>query len=206
MPIQAVIFDIGNVLIEWDPHRFYDSQIGAQARARFFTDTDIMAVHQRIDAGAPFQATVADLAARHPQWAGEIGLWYSHWNDMAGPTIEGSVALNRALRARGIATFALTNFNAEALAISDQKFPYLKEFDQRFVSGDLRLIKPDPKIYAHVEMALGLPVQDLLFVDDRPENIAAAQARGWRGHVFTDAQAWAECLVAHGLLNPEECP
>jgi len=201
---QAVIFDIGNVLIEWNPERFYDARIGPERRVRFLHEVPIHAANLAIDAGAAFRPTIYGLAEAHPGWAAEIRWWHDDWLAMVGPVIKGSVALLRALRARGVPVFALTNFGRETFRIAQARFDFLNEFDRAFVSGDLGVIKPDPAIYAVVEADCGLPPGALLFVDDRPENIAAARARGWGGHVFDGPGGWARRLVDEGLLTPAE--
>lgn len=204
MTPEAVVFDIGNVLIEWNPERFYDSQIGPDARQRMFAEVDLHEMNNRIDAGADWQATVADWAGKYPQWAREIGWWVDHWLDMASPRIEGSITLLRALRTKGIPVFALTNFGIQPFAFAQTRYDFLSEFDRAFVSGQLGLIKPDPAIYAALESGAGIAPSRLLFADDRAENIAAAAVRGWQTHLFTGWQGWAERLVSTGLLTKTE--
>lgn len=201
---RAVIFDIGNVLIEWHPEAFFDSVIGPDARKALFAETDIAGMNLAIDKGAPFRETIEACAARHPDHADAIRMWHDHWLEMASPVIPGSVALLRALRAKGLPVFALTNFGAETFCIAEAAYPFLGEFDRRYVSAHLGLLKPDPAIYAHVEADCGLPPQSLLFTDDRPDNIAAAALRGWQTHLFDGPDGWAACLVAAGLLTPGE--
>lgn len=204
MTIQAVIFDIGNVLIEWNPERFYDWQIGRAAREALFAEVDLHGMNDAIDAGALFKETIYDWAERHPDWADEIRMWYHNWIDMASPRIEGSIALLRALRAKGVPVFALTNFGIHSFAYARTQYDFFTEFDRAFVSGEMGVIKPDPRIYALVEQGCGLPPESLLFTDDRADNIAAAEARGWRCHRFEGWQGWARRLVAEGLLSEQE--
>lgn len=201
---QAVIFDIGNVLIEWNPERFYDARIGAERRAAFMTEVPIHAANLAIDAGAPFRQTLVDLAADHPLWATEIMWWHDDWHLMVDPVIPQSVAMLRALRARGVPVFALTNFGAETFDYALTLFDFLNEFDRAYVSGKLGLIKPDPALYAHVEADCGIAPDRLLFVDDRPENIVAAARRGWRVHQFESPQGFAARLLAEGLLQESD--
>lgn len=201
---QAVIFDIGNVLIEWNPERFYDSRIGAERRQRFMAEVPIQAANLAIDAGAPFRDTIFGLAAAHPDWAREIRWWHDDWKLMVDPVIPWSVALLRALRVKGVPVFALTNFGRETFQIALGQFAFLNEFDQAYVSGELAVIKPDPAIYAIVEQQSGLAPGHLLFVDDRRENITAAVARGWGGHLFEGPEGWARRLVVEGLLSEAE--
>lgn len=198
---QAVIFDIGNVLIEWNPERFYDGRIGAERRVAFMDQVPIHAANLAIDAGAPFRQTLVDLAAAYPAWSTEIMWWHDDWRLMVDPVIAQSVTMLRALRARGVPVFALTNFGAETFDYALTLFDFLNEFDRAYVSGKLGLIKPDPALYAHVEGDCGIAPDRLLFVDDRPENIVAAARRGWRVHQFESAGGFAARLLAEGLLQ-----
>lgn len=204
MTVEAVVFDIGNVLVRWQPEAFYTREIGAEGRERLFSEVDLEGMNASVDLGRPLGEAVAELAARHPGWAREIGWWETRWTEMFAPVIEGSVALLAAVRARGVPVFALTNFGNETLAMADRKHPFLTGFDRRFVSGELRLMKPDPAIYAVVEEASGLAPRGLLFADDRPENVTAAAERGWRAHLFDGPAGWAARLVAEGVLTQEE--
>lgn len=204
MTITAVIHDIGRVLIGWDPEGFYDRTIGPDRRRALFAQVDLHGMNLRVDGGAPIGPSVAALADRHPDWANEITLWHSHWSQMVGPPIDRSVRCLRALTARGVKVHALTNFGAETFEIALDLFPFLQLFDQRFVSARLGLLKPDAAIYAAVEQATGLAPAQMLFVDDSPANVAAAAARGWQVHHFTDPAGWADRLVAEGLLTGQE--
>jgi len=201
---QAVIFDIGNVLIHWNPEGVYDRLIGPDRRRALFAEVAIEAMNIGIDRGDPWLASVQGLADNHPEWAAEIMYWHSHWADMVAPVIDHSVRLLRALRRRGVPVFALTNFGSETFRHAQELYPFLTEFDREYVSGDMRLLKPEPEIYEAVEKGSGLPPHALLFADDKAENIAAAAARGWHTHRFITPQPWADRLVAEGLLNTGE--
>lgn len=204
MKPQAVVFDIGNVLVSWEPERVFDARIGAERRRQLFDEVPLHAVNLEIDRGAPFLASIEALSAAHPAWAAEIRWWHDDWATMFQPEIPHSATLLRRLRAKGIPVFALTNFGADTLEIGRRMYPVLREFDRAYVSAELRLLKPDPAIYAHVEADSGLPPEALIFADDKPENVAAAVARGWKGHVFDGPAGWAARLVAEGLLSEEE--
>jgi 2-haloacid dehalogenase len=201
---EAVVYDIGNVLVEWNPERFYDARYGAEARSRLFAETEILSMNERIDAGAPFRQTVHALADATPLWAEHIRLWHDHWSEMFQPAIEGSVVLLRRLRAKGVPVFALTNFGIETFALAESVYAFLSEFDRRYVSGHLGIIKPDAAIYAAVEQDCGVEPEALLFTDDRPENVAAAAARGWQTHLFDGPLGWSRKLVEVGLLTSAE--
>ena len=202
--IRAVVFDIGNVLLNWQPEAFYDRMIGAEARKHLFSQVDLDGMNLSIDAGAPFRATVQATAAAHPRWSGPILWWHDRWGQMATPAIDHSVRLLRALRRRGVPVFALSNFGIDSFALAQRLYPFLTEFDRLCISGHLGLLKPDPRIYAAVEGDCGVPPDTLLFTDDKPANIDAAVARGWHGHLFTGPQGLADRLVVEGLLQRED--
>lgn len=204
MAVQAVIFDIGNVLIEWQPERHYDRVIGEARRREMFAAVDLHAMNDRVDQGENFLAMVQECAAAYPAFHDEIMLWHDNWLHMASPSIPQSVALLRQLRRRGVAVFALSNFGVETFDIALPEYPFLGEFDRSYISGHMGITKPDPQIYAQVEADCGLAPESLLFADDRVDNIEAATKRGWQTHLFDGPKGWAERLVQEGLLSKEE--
>ena len=204
MQVEAVVFDIGNVLIDWQPERYFDAQIGESRRTALFDAVDIHAMMVRIDKGGVFGEVVEDTALAHPEWTREVRWVRDHWNDVAGDEISLSVRLLRALKAKGMPVFALSNFGKENFPMTETKYPFLREFDRRFISGEMRMVKPDVEIYAAVEADCGLAPHALLFADDRQENIEAAAARGWQTHVFAGPEGFAADLVARGLLTADE--
>ena len=202
--IEAVIFDIGNVLLHWDPDGFYDRAIGADRRAQLFSDVDLGAMNARVDMGESFAELVEETALANPAWAAEVRMWRDRWIEMAQPEIAPSVALLTALKARGVPVFALSNFGVESFAVAVRRYPWLDLFDRRYLSGHLRVMKPDPAIYRIVEEDCGIEPGALLFTDDKPANVEAAVARGWQGHLFEGSEGLARRLVAEGLLSAEE--
>lgn len=204
MPPRAVLFDIGNVLIHWQPERFFERTIGADRQAAFFAAVPVLEMNERVDAGENFHKAIEDTIARYPDWAGELAMWRDRWIEMLSPVIDHSVRLLRSLRRAGHPVLALSNFGVETLKIAEREYPFLEEFDRRYISGVLQLSKPDPAIYAHIEADCEVPPASLLFVDDKPENIEAAQARGWQTHLFDGPEGWAARLVHEGLLTQED--
>lgn len=204
MTPEAVIFDIGNVLTRWQPEAFYDRVIGEDRRRALFAAVDLHRMNDLVDEGALFRETIYDWAERHPDWGPEIRLWYDRWIELASPRIEGSIRLQRALRAKGVPVFALTNFGRYSFEEALPKMDFLTDFDRLYVSGRMGVIKPDPRIYEMVEADCGIAPSRLLFTDDRADNITAAARRGWRTHQFESWEGWARRLVAEGLLTVEE--
>jgi len=204
MPIDTVIFDIGNVLIEWQPERFYDRAIGRARREAMFAAVDLHGVNEKIDSGSPFRETVYAAAEAQPEFAPEIRMWHDNWLDMASPAIDHSTRLLGALRKRGVPVFALSNISRKAYDTGLSAYPFLGDFDRLYLSGEMGVTKPSPEIYAMLEADCGLDPAGLLFADDRAENIAAAARRGWQTHLFDGPSGWAVRLVSEGLLNESE--
>lgn len=204
MSVEAVVFDIGNVLIEWVPERLYDRLFGEDRRRELFAAVDLEGMNLGVDKGNPFLQSVYALADENPLYRDEIRLWHDRWLDMASPAIPHSVHLLRKLRAKGIPVFALSNFGRETFDAACAEYEFLTEFDRSYISAHHGLIKPDPAFYAVLETDSGLSGASLLFTDDRAENIDAAHARGWHTHLFEGPEGWARALIAHGLLTEEE--
>ena len=202
--IQAVVFDIGNVLINWAPERMFDREIGRERRERLFQEVDLAEMNDRVDLGADFDAAVEAKAAQHPNWRDEIILWRDNWIEMASPAIGHSAALLQALQRNGVPVFSLSNFGIRTFEIARARYPVLNSFDRQFISGHLGMMKPDPAIYDALEKATEIPPSRLLFTDDRPDNIEAARERGWQVHLFEQPQSLADRLVAEGLLTAME--
>ncbi len=199
--IKAVVFDIGNVLIEWQPERFYDAAIGIEKRKKIFDSVDLHGMNDVIDSGGPFKETIYAWAEKYPEFRAEIRMWHDHWIEMATPAIDLSWASLRALQAKAIPIFALSNFGIDSFAYAETKYPDLGLFDQRYISGHMNVIKPAEQIYQMLEDGCGLAPEALLFTDDRAENITAAHERGWQTHLFEGPQGWVDCLVGHSLLK-----
>ena len=204
MTTEAVVFDVGNVLIEWQPENFYDREIGRRSREDLFATVDLHGMNDGIDKGENWRRTVYQCAERYPELADAIRMWHDRWIELASPVIPHSVQLLRSLRRNRVPVFALTNFGDETFEYAMSMYRFLDEFDRPYVSGRLGMIKPDPNIYAHVERDSGIAPEALLFVDDRAENCDAAAERGWRIHQFEDPQGWADRLVTEGLLSQKE--
>lgn len=202
--VQAVVFDIGNVLIEWQPERFFDSVIGEERRRAMFAAIDLHGINDEVDRGGNFHDTIMAAAKANPDWHDEVMMWHDRWIEMAAPAIDHSVRLLRALRGSGVPVFALTNFGIQTFEVAEPVYPFLGEFDRRYISGHMGVIKPDAEIYARVEADCGVPPAGLLFTDDRIDNINVAAARGWQTHLFEGPQGWADRLVAEGLLGMED--
>lgn len=201
---RAVVFDIGNVLIEWNPERHYDRVIGEARRRAFFEAVDMFAMNDELDRGGDLASLAAATAEAYPEWRKEVLMWHTDWLQMAAPAIPHSARLLRALRAKRVPVFALTNFGIGTFEMAVEEYDVLSEFDRKYVSGHMEVIKPEAAIYEMLEKDSGLSGAELIFTDDRADNIEAAAARGWQTHLFTGPEGWAARLVADGYLTEEE--
>lgn len=204
---KAVVFDIGNVLIEWRPERLYSRLIpDSAARAAFFEETQIFEMNLEVDRGAPFKEHIYAHAAKFPKYEELIRAWHDHWIEMASPAIDGTVAILRALKQRGVRVAALSNFGVESFELACIHYPFLTEFDVPVISGREETIKPEPQIYEILEERTGLLGQDLFFMDDSPKNVAAARARFWQAEIFTTPRVLGQQLAARGLIGAGDIP
>lgn len=199
---KAVVFDIGNVLIHWQPERLYARLIpDANARSQFFEKTGLLHMNEEIDRGAPFRETVEAKAAAFPEHADLIMPWHDQWTEMAHAIIPQTLKVIRALKAQDTPVFALSNFGADTFEFALTVYPELAEFDRHFISGRLKVTKPDPRIYEIVETETGLSGADLVFFDDLPANIEVAKNRGWRAQLFTQPEKMITDLGDMGLIH-----
>jgi len=192
------------VLIEWHPERYFDRTIGPAKRRALFAAVDLHAMNDRIDLGEGFRDVIYAVAEANSEWRTEIRDWHDNWIQLATPPIAHSVRLLRALRSNEVAVFSLTNFGVESFAYAQSHYDFLKEFDRDYVSGQMQVIKPDPKIYTMLEQDCGVAPENLLFTDDRADNIAVAANRGWQTHLFEGPQGWADRLVEANLLSVDQ--
>ena len=197
----AVVFDVGNVLFQWDLRFLFAKLIADPAQLEWFVTTVVTEEwHFQSDAGRPLAEMVAELKAEFPDHAALIDAYVARFTETLPTAVPGTHALVQRLAARGVPLFALSNFGAEFWAMFRPERPIFDLFDNCVISGQERCAKPDPVIYRLAEQRFGYSAPQLLFIDDRAENIAAAVERGWHGHLFTHAEALEANLKAHGLI------
>jgi len=199
---SVVIFDIGNVLFDWNPRFLYERLIDDdRALDAFLRDVATKEWHFQHDAGRPFADTSAELAALHPQHADLIAAWGPRFNEQLGDMLPGMRALVDDLDARDVPLYAITNFSAEFWPpFRTREAALFDRFRDIVVSGDEDLTKPDPAIYHLALDRFGIAAEDAVFVDDRADNVAAADALGIHGVLFTDADVLRADLSRLGLL------
>ena len=199
--VRGVVFDVGNVLFTWDPRFLYERLIDDdRALDAFLREVVTHDWHFQHDAGRPFAETSAQLIAEHPHHRALIEAWGPRFNESLGPPVEGMIELVEELDARGVPLFAITNFSGEFWAPFRDTQPVFDRFRDIVVSGTERMVKPHRAIYELALRRFGMPAEELVFVDDRAENVAGAEAAGMRGHLFRDAGTLREELGQLGVL------
>jgi len=200
--VEAVVFDIGNVFIEWDRDRLFGPLIpNRKRRGRFYADVLTMEVNLALDAGAPFGKTLSDLAGQHPEFAAEIVAFDGHWAETLGPHDSDMVQLVDDLVSCGVGVFALTNFSAEKWPIALENHEWLAKFDGVVVSGHEGVVKPDAAIYEVLLSRYGLESRATWFTDDSLRNVEGALAAGLCASLFVDAATTRSELVTMGLIT-----
>lgn len=175
--MTAVVFDLGNVLIVWDPRLLLSEA--------FIAETEFYKWNTELDRGASFAETVATMRAQFPHHAEEFDLFRDNWTGTLGPVFEYVVDAIDSLKARGIPVYALTNSSAETLPRSPVVQEILTKFDGVVVSGEVGLVKPDFAIFEYTEQRFGLDRATTWFIDDSKANIEAADSFGWNAIYFT---------------------
>lgn len=197
----AVVFDVGNVLVDWNVRAFYAPLIPDPARLDWFLAEVVTPQwHFQHDAGRAFAETSAELIARFPAEADLIRLYGPRFNETVPGPVPGMIELVEQLAAACVPLFAITNFSHEFWPPFRAEWPVFDHFTDIVVSGEERLTKPDPAIYQLALHRFGLGPGEAIFIDDRADNVAAAVANGFVGHLFTGYEALAAELVRLGLL------
>lgn len=200
--IEAVVFDVGKVLVEWDLRGIYHDLIPDSAERDWFVGNVVTAEwHFQHDAGRPLAEIVPERIALYPEHEALIRRYASHFNDSIPGPVPGTAQLVEQLDERGVPLFAITNFGAEFWPGFAPRFPVLERFRDIVISGVEKLAKPDPAIFELACTRFGLPPEAMLFVDDNAHNVAAARACGWHAHHFHDAAGLEQDLRQRGLLG-----
>ena len=202
MGVTAVIFDVGNVLYGWDPDSFLVRQIADdEARLRFIADTDLYGWHETLDGGRSYAEAAAELSEKFPQYAALIAAWSDRFGETITGPVPGVHEIVAALDARGVPLFGITNFSADFWPpFFERERAFFGRFRDIVVSGEVKLLKPDPAIYFLALDRFGLRPDETLFVDDRAINVEAAAAIGMEAQLFTTAADLRARLERAGLL------
>jgi 2-haloacid dehalogenase len=201
----TVVFDLGGVLIDWNPRHLYRKLFDdEEAMESFLAEVVTPDWNSQQDAGRPWADALEVLTAQHPEHRDLIAAYWHRWPETLGDAIEPTVAVLGELRDAGVRLFALSNWSAETFPIARPRYPFLEWFDGIVISGELKVTKPDPRIFRHLLERYGLDPAATVFIDDSIANVRAAEALGIVGLRFEDAASLRRELAALGVLGVVE--
>lgn len=201
MNIRAIIFDLGGVLIDWNPSYVFDHMFESEEqKAHFFENICTSEWNEKQDAGRPLKEATETLVAQHPEWKQYIEAYYGRWEEMLGGPIHETVDIFRKLREKGnYKLYALTNWSAELFPIALERYEFLHWFDGRVVSGEEKMRKPFREFYQLILDRFELTPQETLFIDDNLRNVQAAEELGIKTIRFHSASQLKEALKSSGI-------
>ena len=203
MTYHTIIFDIGNVLVGWNPRNLYNKVFDSPEEADWFVrNITHLDWNEEQDRGRPIAEATELLVAEHPEWEREIRLYYDRWTEHFSGPIAGTVAILRELHRRGDhRLLALTNWSAELFPWAREQFDFLTLFEDIMVSGEVKMKKPNPDIYLKLRDTYGLgDFSGCLFIDDSARNVAGAQGLGLESIRFTTPHNLKDQLLAKEIL------
>jgi 2-haloacid dehalogenase len=201
--IQAIIFDFGGVLINWDPHRLFNQYFAndTQAIDNFLTEINFFNWNLSQDKGYPFSQAVTDLSAQFPQYAHLIHAYDSEWEQSITGIVPETIEILYKLKSVGRHLYGLTNWSAEKFSVVRSKYHVFDLFEDIVVSGEVKLIKPDPAIFHLLLQRIHREPRECLLVDDSVKNIETAQKMGFATHHFTSPSLLKMELQKMGILR-----
>ncbi len=200
--LPAVIFDLGGVLLDWNPRHVYRKYFRADEQVdQFLAEIDFADWNRQQDLGRPFAEGVALLSNQFPQYASLIRAYHEHWEESIAGAIGGSVEIARDIKTAGYSLFALSNWSAETFPIARAKYQWLALFQSILISGEVGMAKPDPRIYNLMLQRIGHPATECLLIDDASANIQTAAELGFQTIRFESAPQLARRLRELGLLQ-----
>ncbi len=199
--IRAVVFDLGGVLIDWNPRYLYRGLFGGddEAMEAFLGEVCTPEWNSLLDAGRPWDEAVAELAAEHPDARELVVAFHERWEEMLDGPIEGMLDILQELHAGGVPLYALSNWSAEKFPIARARYPFLARFRDIVISGDLGTIKPDPAMFRALVQRDSIDPAATVYVDDSGPNVAVAAELGFAAIRFVGAVPLRRDLAARGL-------
>ena len=193
--LDAVVFDFGGVLVDWNPEYFLKSFFSnSEEIAQFIDDTDYHHWNVKMDLGMPIREACLNLKTTHPHYTHIFDAYEQDWLQTLSGPISGTVSILRDLHESGVPLYGITNYNQDTLRLTRDKYDFFSLFRGIVVSGEEGIMKPAPRIYQILLERYRLKPEGLLFIDDRAENINAAKKLGFKGHVFTSPEDLQACL------------
>jgi len=203
MSVKAIIFDFGNVLIDWDPRYLYRKIFHGDERAveRFLIEVDFFEWNLLSDAGRPFKQGIEELCERYPHYCDEIRIYTHRFADSISGPIQPTIVILEELKEANYRLFGLSNWSAETFPPIRAKYEFFGWFEEIILSGEVKLLKPDPEIFYLTLDRIGLTALECLLIDDSLPNIQAAQALGFQTIHFETAKQLRSELERMGILQ-----
>ena len=199
-PITAVVFDLGNVLVQWDPRFLYRQLLDTDDEVEaFLAEVCTPEWNEAQDRGRPWAEGIAEAVDRHPEHEALIRAFHDRWDEMCPGLVEGTPELVAELADAGIPLYALSNWSLETFERVRHRFHFLDRFDGLVISAAERLVKPDPAIFELLLERYALSAERTVFIDDSPRNVEAAASLGFVSLPFTGAPRLRRDLAALGL-------
>lgn len=201
MKIDTIIFDLGNVLVSWNPANLYRKLFSDEKELHYFlNEICSMEWHTLQDGGRSPQEGTETLVKEHPHWETPIRAFYTRWKEMFDGPIESSVQILKELKEKGYKVYALSNWNRELFDQTVEDFPFLNWFDGKIISSEEGMKKPDENIYHLLFERYNISPQQALFIDDNRDNIVTGEKLGLKSILFTSPQALRHELETLQLL------
>lgn len=194
--IKAIIFDFGNVLLEWNPRYVYQRYFpnDPEGMERFFKEVNFADWNLQQDKGRPFVEGVAILSEKFPHYAQLIQAYHENWTDSIGAAYSGTIEILKQLKQAGYPLYGLSNWSAETFPYAREKYDFFHLFDDFVISGEVGQVKPDPEIFQIMLEQIGKPAEQCLFIDDSLTNINQAQKMGFGTIHFQSPEQLATAL------------
>ena len=200
--IKAIIFDYGNVLLEWDPKFVYDRYFpnDPEGMERFFDEVNFADWNSQQDKGRPFKEGIALLSREFPHYSHLIQAYHDLWIDSVGGAIAGTVDILKRLKQAGYPVYGLSNWSAETFPYMRERHDFFDLFDDMVISGEVGHVKPEPEIFQILLDKIGRPAEECLFIDDSLTNIGQAQKLGFATILFQSPQRLESSLRDFQIL------
>lgn len=200
----AVVFDLGGVLVDWNPRYLYRKLIEDEAAVeKFLAEVCTPEWNLRQDAGRPFAEAVEELIVQYPDQQELIRAYHLRWEETIGGPIAGTVEILAELRRAGYTVAALSNWSAETFPVARRRFDFLNWFDMAVISGEVKMIKPDPRIFELLLERLGRRAGECVYIDDVEANVEAARRLGFRAVHFQSSEQLRDELQRLKILTTE---
>ena len=199
--MKDIVFDLGGVLIDWNPRYLYKKIFASTEEMEWFlSNVCTPEWNAQQDAGRPFAEALALVTEKYPKYAAQINDYYARWEETLGGPIKGTVALWQELKNKGCRIYALTNWSAETFPIAKKKYDFLQHMDGIVVSGEEKMNKPNPEIYKRLLARYGLQANNCVYIDDSLPNVEAAAQLGFDAIHFVSPEVLRLELLKRGLL------